>query len=203
MINHKTFMQKLLSFAIHKATMSFTRTMSNNLVTWNYEDLYLHGMLGYLEMPLEDVAGKCKDTVLDFAPVKPETNRDFLAAFGYQPPIDFTLVRMHDGESSIVTYSLNKDATEHVIARFIQDTNFKPIAPTSSFVAEVGVIAEIVEIDTYSDMKKVTEIEKVDFEKLFGMVRYAHFLNAYCHISSPESQRRAAKRFGLDQVFTS
>lgn len=195
------YMQRLLSFAIHIASMSFARTVNNNLVTWNYQDLYLHGMLGYLEMPLEAVRGKCKDTMLEFAPVKHKPNRDFLAAFGYQPPIDFTIVRMHDGESSILTYSLNKYVTERVIAKFIQCSSFQPITPKSSFVNDIEMSAEIIERATYEVVKGLAEAARADFEKVFGMVRYANFLGSYCNVPYLESQRMAAKRFALENVF--
>lgn len=105
----------------------------DKLVFFEYERLYVIGALGRLEKLLGDIESLYSNESLEFAPVKQEANRDFLAAFNFRPVVDVTFVRCPSSESSIVSYSLSKNKSIELINDLIKKIGFATEFPRDDF----------------------------------------------------------------------
>jgi len=161
-----------------------------------HEKLYVFGVLGKLERTLQQLSSLCKNGKLEFAPVKEGSGRDFLAGFYYPPAIDITLDRLRNKESSIVAYSLSKDEALRVIDEIIGKSGFKVIKPDPSFVRQITSELTI-EIRTYALIEAmVASVGSVDFEQMWGLSRYTHFLQ-YKNYSEEQATELAADKFNI------
>jgi len=177
--------------------MSVKRSIEDKIVTWEYEQFCSHGILGRLEMELEELSRLYSYSTIEFAPVKKEVGRDFLAAFCFKPIVDFTLVRTRDGEASIVTYSLNKNGSKQLMKDIVNKSQFSVYEPDQEFIRTIEGEIKLLETQTYNSCKLIAGMLKEDLEKVVGAVRYSNFLNRYKGFSEPESMRVAIEKFKL------
>lgn len=104
--------------------MSLKRSIEDKIVVWEYEQFYVHGVEGRLETKLEKLSELYKDSLIEFAPVKKEYGRDFLAGFCFKPVVDVTLARAWNGEASIVTYGLNRNGSKQLMNEIVNKSHF-------------------------------------------------------------------------------
>lgn len=168
---------------------------------FQYRNLYVRGVLGSLEKPLEEIDDICKNEQLEFASVKVETQRDFLAGFCFNPIIDITIDKCKNNESSIVAYSLDNDRSAKVIDDIIKKSGFEVQEPELEFMATVGHEFDI-EKHSYDITEKISEYLNAKLEKAWGAIRYMNFLMMYNKYPQEKSMQTATKKFGLpDDVF--
>jgi hypothetical protein len=181
--------------------MGIERSTDGKFVIWRYDRLRVLGILGILERQLDELEELFKDKsqIFEFAPVKKELGRDFLAAFYLDPPIDFTVVRNLSGESSIVTYSLDEDKSREIIDSFVERSGFIPRKPDPDFVETIETEFFYLERITYENCLGASVAENIDLERIFGAVRYANFLYSYRKIPFPDSRKKAHEKFGLEK----
>ncbi|MGC8812173.1 MAG: hypothetical protein ACP5O8_01125 [Candidatus Aenigmatarchaeota archaeon] len=175
--------------------MVLKRSIEDKIVVWKYEELYVLGVEGELRMGLEELRELYKNTPVEFAPVKNEYIRDFLAAFLFEPPIDVTIARALDGEASIVTYSLDKDRSKQLVGDIVNKSQFSLYYPREAFIRTIegGMLFEIL---TYKLCKRIANELKESLEKVVGAVRYSNFLS-YKGFSESEAIMVACKKFRL------
>lgn len=170
------------------------------LIIIAYRRLRVLGTIGRLDMALEDARELYKSS-WELAPVQKSPERDFLAAFCLEPPIDITLAR-YPADASIVTYSLDETASRMAIAGIVRDTGFVPYPPFDSFAEILRRETEDVETQTYAMCERAAGLLQADFEKVFAAIRYGNFLFQYHRglFSHDESSRKAMEQFGLPRI---
>lgn len=176
--------------------MSLARSFEGHIVFWDYERLSVIGALGRMQTQLAKIE-ELYDGSLEYAPVKKRVARDFLAAFSFNPPINFTILRGYGGDSSIVTCSLDKNAAKRLAASFIQKTGFAPYSPTWDFVQTIEQSVNLSETYNYQNCQMLARLKKTDLEKVFGFVHYVNFLASYKRIPLSRSYEIAEQKFDL------
>jgi hypothetical protein len=177
--------------------MSVKRSIEGKIVTWEYEQFCSHGIVGRLDMELEELNKLYSDNTIEFAPVKKEVGRDFLAAFCFEPAVDVTLVRAWNGEASIVTYSLNKNGSKQLMKDIVNKSQFSVYEPDQDFIRTIEGEIKLLETQNYNLCKLIAEMLNEDLEKVVGAVRYSNFISRYKGFSEPKSMRVAIEKFKL------
>jgi len=177
--------------------MELKRSIENNLVIWEYEKLAVLGVYGRLDKPLEEIIELYNDSQLEFGRVKKEPNRDFLAAFYFEPPIDVTLVKTEGNEGSIVTYSLDRGESKKLIDKMVEISGLIIHKPEMDFIETIENEVRYIETLTYEKCRQIPEYLNADLERIFGAVHYANFLNKYKGFSQEDSMKMAADRFSV------
>jgi hypothetical protein len=179
--------------------MPLVRSIDNELITWNYDGLYVLAMQGRLEIPLREAEKRYANSALVFAPIRSVEYSDVLSGFAYSPPLYFTLARRLDGKSSVVISSLGKDASSKMLADLPGRTGFKPYGPEPSFMLNMERTAILREINDYGIAKKLAEVEKLDAEKVFNAALCADHLERDWKFPREKSAIIAVGRFGLKE----
>lgn len=175
-------------------------SIENNVVVWQYEDMSVLGVLGRLEKSLEDVA-LYQDKFIEFAPIKKEPKRDFLAVFYFNPPTDFTILKYPDGNASIVTYGLDKAGSIKLVNNISKFCSFQARYPDEEFINTIGSEVATFEVSSYMNCKEAARITNTDVGKVYAAMRYGNFLNRYRGLLFEESQEAAALKFRLPDIF--
>lgn len=175
-------------------------SIENNVVVWQYEDMSVLGVLGRLEKSLEDVA-LYQDKFIEFAPVKKEPKRDFLAAFYFNSPTDFTILKYPDGNASIVTYGLDKAESIKLVNNISKFCSFQARYPDEEFINTIRSEVATFEVSSYMNCKEAARITNTDVGKVYAAMRYGNFLNRYRGLGFEESQEAAALKFRLPDIF--
>ncbi len=165
---------------------------------FQYRNQYVRGVLGRLESPLEEIDDVCKTEQLEFAPVKVEAQRDFLAGFCFSPIIDITIDKCRNNEASIVAYSLDNDRSAKVIDYIIKKAGFEVQEPELEFMATVGHEFDI-EKHSYDLAEQISGYLNGELEKVWGAIRYINFLQLYRRCPQEESMQTAIKKFELPE----
>jgi hypothetical protein len=161
------------------------------------EKLYVLGVFGKLEKSLKDVGVMCADDLLEFAPVKEEVNRDFLAGFYHPPGVDVTLAKSHrNSDCSVVAYSLSEQEARGVVGGVVRESGFHVRRPDVSFVSQITGEFPI-EIGTYKMVKEMAGVlGVVSLEQMWGVPKYANFLR-YCGVPESQALGLAVDKLGL------
>src|SRR5438309_483127 len=116
--------------------MSFPTSLNEALIERKYDNLVILGVEGRLTRGLESIQSLYldKSQEFEFAPVKKERDRDFLAAFYINPPVDLTIAQYPSTEASIVTFSLSKEKSKELIEDVVKKSDFLPVKPDLSFI---------------------------------------------------------------------
>ena len=178
--------------------MELERVVEDKIVIWSYDKLCVLASIGNLQIQLEDIEKMFKDFEIEFAPVQKRGFRtDFLAAFYFSPPIDVTLKRkIIDGETSIVTYSLNIGKSKQIIEQVEKRCGFVSFNPTEEFIQTLEPEINMVETVAYTSCQKIARALNTDLERVFATVRYSNFLT-YTGMSEENTLRLVGKKFGL------
>ena len=163
-----------------------------------YYRLQVIGIEGKLGIPLEKVSELCNGLNLEFAPVKKEVEGDFLAAFCFKPVIDIALDKIGDN-SSIVTYSLDENASEKIRDEIIKNIGLVPSAFDTSLIETITHELEF-EKKTYDYCRVIATTLATDMDSIFGMVRYTNFLQRYKGLSKEESAEKVVAKFNLEEA---
>ena len=172
------------------------QSIDGKLVIFEHKKLCVVGCIGNLRNPLEQFDELYKNESIEFAPVRNEENRKFLAAFSFNPVIDITLAQ-YLRESSIVTYSLDKNGSKSFVEDIIKRSGFIPSEPDKDFIESIGREVSLVETTTYNLCTSISQLLSQDLDKVFGAVRYCNFLKQYRGLSEEDGFRLAKDRFGL------
>ncbi|MEM7813475.1 MAG: hypothetical protein QW548_01070 [Candidatus Aenigmatarchaeota archaeon] len=170
--------------------------IERHVIALEYGKLCALGACGRLQMPLDDVEGLYADGQLEFAPVKPEHGKDFLAAFHLYPPVDITAVRMADGKASIAAYSLDKPKSLLLVEGFVEKTGFELRKPSPDFTKALLDELKALELADYAHGGCVARSMAQGIERAFGACRYANFLHRYKGVALDEAMRRGAEKYG-------
>jgi len=171
-------------------------TMVSDHFVYKYERLFARGVQGGLKQTLQEIFPDGSTGPLEFAPVKIEPRREFLAGFYASPPIDITLDRYPTGDASVLAYSLNPESLEKTVNDVVERSDMDIIQPKKDFIATVGNEI-LIEIKTYNMAKNIAERLYVDLENVWGMVHYMNFLSRYYGMSDQHAVKKASKKFGV------
>ncbi|MBI4020466.1 MAG: hypothetical protein HY367_03975 [Candidatus Aenigmarchaeota archaeon] len=177
-------------------TMQWKYSEEGYIATWEYERLYIVGLHGLLGTPLEWIGDLYDEGAVEFAPVKKEPGRDFLAGFSYRPPVDVTLVRKNNGDSSIVACGLDKMESKKLVSGIALKSGMAYHKPSKTFREDIEE-SLIIEALTYELCGNISCHVEKDVEDVFGAVKYAHFLVHYSGLAEDGAYRAAGKRFGI------
>ena len=175
--------------------MGFEFNVQENIAEWSYDKLHVLGLIGNCVSPLENLSKHFKHEQFEFAPVKNERNRDFLAGFHFKPAVDITVVRAN-GESSIVNFSLNREKSRDIADRLSKSMGLIIKKPYRDFILDIEGIMDI-EVEAYHRYDRIASIFKVDIDKAFGVVRYSNFLQRYKNYNEEDSMRYACQMFDV------
>jgi len=176
--------------------MSFPTSLNDALVEKRYDSLIILGVRGRLNKSLESIHPMYSDKKeFEFAPVKKEQNRDFLATFNADPPVDLTIDLYPTSESSIVTFSLNKEKSKELIEDLVNKSGFAPVKPDLSFIEQVDEMFYL-QRSSYEACLFLSKRMKTNLEKVFGATWYANFLS-YKGLSTEECMQFATKKYGI------
>lgn len=188
--------------------MGYKFSVDDGVVAFEYGKLCRFGVQGalrtppveerelYRRVPRASVAAVRREpTENPFA----SNQREFLAIFYFEPPIDATVVRGQNSDSSIVTCGLNKAEARSCLDELILALGFAPRHnPSQEFVAAMRVEFPV-EVATYSVCANICRIfPAMKLEKVFGTCHYANFLHRYKQVSEEEGLRVASERFNTE-----
>jgi len=179
--------------------MNVKVSLEENLVFLEYEKLCVLGVLGKYSGGLNEVKNLYKKEDVEFAPVKEEVGRNFLAGFSFKPVVDITIVQCPN-EASIVTYSLDKNGSGDFVKDLIARSDFDPFLPEQKFIEQLRMEIGLIEEITYKAYISMSKALGCDIENVFGTIRYCHFLKSYIGMSDLESMTRASKQFCLREL---
>lgn len=176
--------------------------MEGNTVVFKYKGLYILGLFGELETPLERLTNLediVDDSMIHFSGVKttqsPFGELNYLVAFNLSPPIDFTITRLSsDNSSSIFTFSLDKKCSRSLIEKMIQKTGFMPQQPPRDFIESIPINHrdKLVHYDLIND-KYQDDTKKI--ENAFGFGHYISFLKTHLELPIEDSLRQTLEYF--------
>ncbi len=172
-----------------------THSINGNYVNWNYEHLYIIGIEGDLDITLEEVIKRNKDLV-EFAPVKKEPNKDFLAGICFEPVTDITIAKGFHSCASILTKSLDNEKSKKLIMNIVKNSQFNCIKPSYDFINCLDYDMPL-NVLLYESCKKLSQLINADLTKLFGACIYANLLTRYCGYKKENVIKQSAKRFGI------
>jgi hypothetical protein len=179
--------------------MGLNLTKGEEFFEFQYNKLSIRCVQGRLDKSLEELAELYVNDPIEFAPVRQEVGRYFLAGIYFEPPADVTVDKLFDGETTIVVYSLNHDRCVEVVNNIMERSGFSAFKPEQSFIDDIkGEM--MLEMHIYHSAEQIAEIAEVSFEKAWGAVRYSNFLRHYKGYSETDSIREAMKRFGIDDM---
>ena len=177
------------------------RSIEENIILWDYGKLSIMGVLGRFNSnrSLEDLT-ELGEMGFDVAPIKKETKRDVLAAIYFNPPIDFTIVKLlYKDFVSVVSFSLNKNENMEILKTFMEKARYISTEPYKEFIEEIeeGFGAEIA---AYHKCILISMKVKCDLERVFGAIRYCNFLHQYKGYSGMESLTMAIEQYNLPEI---
>jgi len=166
-------------------------------VRWDHGRLSILGYLGRHVGDLKDIVRS--DREMEVSRVIRQKERDFLAAFCFDPVADITIDRLDNMETSVIMYGIDGDRMMELGMELTGSPGFETRPPSlrSDFVRTITRESFAVESLTYDAVAMVSSITGRDFASLWASPRYAHFLNKYQDKPSRESISIALKRFGL------
>ena len=169
----------------------------DDFVEWRFKGLYVMGVMGKCDIPLDKWSQICNTHQLEFAPVKEERYRDFLAAFSVQTPLDITIAQYSRGseETSIVVYGCEENISREIVGGIIRNSGLIASIPSSAFVSQLSMEIRNVNIGTYLQLEEVARLTQRPIERVFGQAHYANFLNLYKGLPDEEAFRLAEIKF--------
>lgn len=177
------------------------------LLVWSYDRLRVLGLQGTLRRGLDEIERLYSDDEnFEFAPVKIEPKRYFLAAFHFSPPIDITVTKAlpdsyNPDDTAIVLFSLDEPKSREILKEFIKRSGFLPNRLDVNFLMGLETELSILETSTYDGCVLLENRLKVDLDSIFGAVRYSNFLHRYKGKTDYEGKKIAVAKFGLPSNF--
>ncbi|MBW2981418.1 hypothetical protein KY343_00930 [Candidatus Woesearchaeota archaeon] len=171
-------------------------TIGPDFFELQYEKLSVRCVQGMLGISLDELAKLYADDLIEFAPVKKENNRHFLAGMYIESPVDVTVDKYFDNRSSIVAASLDHDRSKEVVYDIAEKSGFYAAKPEQSFIGSMNQTMPL-EIKTY-EISKILEVAGASLEKWWGLYHYINLLIQYKGLPEDEATRKAVDRFGID-----
>ncbi len=177
--------------------LSLGRSLDRNFVIWEYEKLCVLGLLMY-PPSLEKITQLRQEMSLEFAPVRKEEGREFLAGISFNPVADITIAQ-YLIESSLVIYSVDKERSRVFAEDLGKRYGFISFPPDQPFIKTLEREIEMVEMRTYDLCVSISQSIHKKLEDVFGAVRYVNFLERYRGLSGSESRKKASQRFNIPE----
>ena len=173
-------------------------SIDDKILEYSYEDLCVLASKGILQNELKTANLSVKDNNVEFASEKKEDDRIFLAGFSFKPITDITVVQDRYSGTSLVTYSLssknNKLRIMDFHKRLLNLIGIKNLQKDNKFIREME-IDMLIERETYEGCKFISKnYPNAYFDNVFGMIRYANFLQRYKGIESRKANKLAAEK---------
>lgn len=124
-----------------------------------------------------------------------QQQRDFLAVFCTDPPLDITFDQYSRKRSSILGYALDKEMLCETMENMAQATNFIPHFKQDHGIAQTWKEEFKIEQITYNTCESIAAKTKCPLEKIFGIVRYSNFLHQYKNMRIDQAQKQAHEKF--------
>ncbi len=173
------------------------RSFDGNFVIWEYEKLCVLGLLMY-PSSLEKIAQLRQGSSLEFAPVRKEEGREFLAGISFDPAADITIAQ-YLFESSLVMYSIDKERSRVFAEDLGKKCGFLSFPPDKRFIKTLEREIEMVEMRTYDMCSSISRAIHKKLENVFGAIRYMNFLKMYQGLSDSESRKKASQKFDIPE----
>lgn len=175
----------------------FSFEINEQDLRWNYESCWVLARFGHIadtifERDLASVVG------LEVSHVRRDEKRDFFAAFNIEPIVDITLVRGLAGDTSIVTYSLDRGFSEKTLSSISSAVGLVTTPVPSSFIQDMQNTLDIAETRTYEICRIFSSATGKKFEKVFGSLRYINFLLEYKKMPYSEARKEVLKAYGFN-----
>lgn len=168
-------------------------THEENFIILNHLGFYTVALYGTLEQKLEDTH---LPEELQRGSTYNQGSREFLATYHLHPTIDLTLTRTPNGETALVAYTLEKEASKELITEVAKTIQLLQKEAPESFLTTLAV--EIpVSARTYKQSKTIARLLNCPLENAFGFVWYAHFLETYRELSSEDSLALAGREYDI------
>ena len=171
-------------------------TRGHDFFVIKYDQEYIRGVMGGMDKTLRETVKEFDKKDVEFSEVRAEPGREFLAGSVIEPYVDLTLVRLANGESSLLLYSLNADKAREISEHISTEFCFRPRAITNSFV-ETSVAECRIEELTYNQAGEIAQMLSIDITMAWAAVRYSNFLAQYRGVSPDQSLKQSAEKFGL------
>ncbi len=174
------------------------RISDGNLTLWEYNRARILAIMGTMEQGLESVPEIFRDECCEFSGVlRNDSHGDEIYGVFFKPFVDFTMDRNSaDGESTIVTFSLDEERSMGLIKKVVESGVFRPKSSTKDFIQEIN---RNVAVHTLAYDSAVTIAEQLgcDLDEPYSIIHYAQFLT-YKGINQDIAINMATKRFGIN-----
>jgi len=169
-------------------------------IIYEHQRLTFAGIAGQMMNQELSAAGqlirsKCLET--EVSPIQLQPRRDFLALFGFSPPLDITLDQYSPLENSIVGYALDRTRLIERMQDIADIIGFTPHSKQDLAIAETWRREFEIEKQTYFWCEQISEHLGQPLERIFGLVRYTSFLTQYMGKDEKIAQEIASQRFGI------
>nr|MCK4929981.1 hypothetical protein [Nanoarchaeota archaeon] len=179
--------------------MSLEKNIDDHLLKSQYEKMHLLGVQGILQDSLSDFTQTYKGNLVQFAPVKKEPNREFLAGVCFESFVDVTIARGYGGGSSIMSYSLDHKKSLDVIKHIVKKSRMILYTATPDFMASMQESLQL-EMRTYENALRISRAKKTKIGNVWDAIRYINFLTSYLNYSEEDAFKTAQDKFKLSLI---
>ncbi len=170
--------------------------LDGDVIVLPVERLHGFAVLGTLPTPLEGLVGD--HTGVDFAPVRQEPGRDFLAGVTLDPFVDITLVAPYGtDEVSIMACTLDGEKGRATFDRLIETTGFRTRRPSGEVIASL-LQSSTNWVHAYHLVKQIPLPVGVNVNTVFNVSAYAGFLMRYHDCSEQDAMSIAGQQLGFN-----
>lgn len=148
---------------------------------------------GTMEKSLEEFRQQYKGSV-EFAPVRKEPKRDFLAGVSLKPLVDTTIARSNKS-ASIFTVGLDYKKTKIILEEVAEASGISPLRG-DALVHSVDEMALVEKAFNTPTAEKIAKATGHEFSTIWELVRYANYLG-YWGIPEMERIAKAEEKFGI------
>mgnify|MGYP001594861828 CR=1 FL=1 len=174
-------------------------------VEWVDGEFSAVGALGKCSVPFKEWS-KSSYAVpeIEYAPIKHERQKDFLAMFIVRPAthLDITAVHLHRSrESSLYLIGTDLILARNMLEILMDKLCFQPQIPTQHFINDLQQDIPLQAIGIYQTAMWAGPAAGMSPERFSGIARYTSFLTRYHHLTQEAAEERASKSFHITQLF--
>jgi len=170
-----------------------TQKLKDFFVVRAFDRFSIMGIEGTMEKSLEEFRQQYKGNV-EFAPVKKEPERDFLAGVSLKPLVDTTIARSNKS-ASIFTVGLDYKKTKIILEEVAEASGLSPVRG-DALVPSMDEMAYVEKALNMPTAEKIAKATGHEFSTIWELVRYANYLG-YWGIPEMERIAKAEEKFGI------
>src|SRR3989344_8241958 len=163
----------------------FTQTRDKRIVTLSYRDLHIFATFGTSPRTLTTIAEE--GFGLEFALLRKETERDFLAGYHMNPYLDVTMSQPPQGDLSLVACTLEAEEGKKVFDTFLEEIQWKRSIVPEEFIDVLVRVDVLPWALAYEELTKSAKGAGINPRKLFYMSLHTNFLQEYIGQSYEEA----------------